>query len=357
MRFLWTRRTRDERAADLDEEIRAHFAMAVADRIARGESPEAAAAAARREFGNVGRVKETTREAWGGVWLDRLRQDVHYTVRSLRRAPGFTATAILTFALGIGVNTAMFTVVNAVLLRPLPFKDPSRLYIISHTPAQGMLAGEPGMFDRQYIDYRTTAHAFESTTSYNVFPATLTEAGDPSRLSTVAVTDGFFGVLGVSPATGRPFTTDEYTDGGGRTVIISDAVWHERFSGDPHVLGHTLTLDSEKRTIVGVMPAGFDFPTGAQLWIPTHYEFDPHRIAIRPVLGRLAATATTTDALRELQAFVEIEERDRPVTRVEHATSVIIPLKQRVVGRVQRSLVIFAGAVSFVLLIACANVA
>src|SRR5689334_6615434 len=132
MRRPWQRRpTRDE---DLDDEIRSHFAMAVADRVARGESPDEALAAARREFGNVAHVKEVTRESWGGAWLERLRQDVRYSVRSLPRAPVFAVTAILTLALGIGVTTAMFTVVRGVLLRPLAFASPSELFVVSHLP-------------------------------------------------------------------------------------------------------------------------------------------------------------------------------------------------------------------------------
>src|SRR4029078_4221209 len=132
MRLSWQRRrTRDE---DLDDEIRSHFAMAVADRVARGESPDEALAAARREFGNVTHVKEVTRESWGGVWLERLLQDVRYSVRLLPRAPVFAVTAILTLALGIGVTTAMFTVVRGVLLRHLPFASPSELFVISHLP-------------------------------------------------------------------------------------------------------------------------------------------------------------------------------------------------------------------------------
>ncbi len=356
MRLPWNRRHRDERDAELDEEIRAHFAMAVADRIARGESAEDAAAAARREFGNVGRVKETTRETWGGVWLDRLRQDVHYTFRSLRRSPGFTAAAVVTFALAIGVNTAMFTVVNAILLRPLPFRDPGSLFIVSHIPARGMLSNQPGMFDRQYVSYRTTTRAFESTTSYNVFAATLTRAGEPARVSTVAVTEGFFTVLGIMPAIGRAFSPDDHT-GTSKTVILNDAIWRERFSADPQAIGRTLDLDGERRTIIGVMPPGFDFPSGAQLWFPTRYVYDPHRVAIRPVLGRLAAAATAGDALRELDAFVQVDERDEPAERRQLKVSAIIPLKERIVGNVRGSLLVFAGAVAFVLLIGCANVA
>jgi len=356
MRLPWNRRGRDVRDAELDEEIRAHFAMAVAERIARGESPDDAAASARREFGNVGRVKETTRETWGGVWLDRLRQDVHYAIRTLRRSPGFTSAAVLTFALAIGANTAMFTIVNAILLRPLPFRDPGRLFIVSHIPPTGMLSNQPGMFDGQYDSYRKATRAFESTTSYNAFPATLTRAGEPARISTVAVTQDFFAVLGVAPAIGRAFTADDHT-GANKTVIISDAIWRDRFSADPQAIGRTLDLDGERRTIIGIMPGGFDFPSGAQLWFPTHYVYDPHRVAIRPVLARLAAGATPDAALRELDAFTQADDRDQSSEPVARRVSAVIPLKQRVVGNVQRSLLIFAGSVAFVLLIGCANVA
>ena len=133
----------------------------------------------------------------------------------------------------------MFTVVNAILLRPLPFRDPGRLFIVSHVPARGMLGGEPGMFDRQYVSYRATTRAFEATTSYNVFPATLTRAGEPARISTVAVTEGFFRVLGTLPAIGRAFTADDHVAGANKTVILSDAIWHDRFSADPQAIGRT----------------------------------------------------------------------------------------------------------------------
>jgi putative ABC transport system permease protein len=357
MKLPWRRRDLAQRDAELDEEIRGHLAMAIADRIARGESPKDAAAAARREFGNVGYTKETTRETWGGIWFDRARQDVHYAIRSLRRAPGFTAAAVLTFALGIGVNTAMFTIVNSILLRPLPFRDSDRLFIVSHQPADGMLSRQPGMFDSQYDEFRRTTRAFESTTSYNVFPTTLTEAGEPARVSTVAVTEGFFTVLGVPPAIGRAFTPEEHAGSAAKALIVSDGMWRERFGADPQVLGRAVSVDGERRVIVGVMPAGFDFPSGARLWFPTRYVYERGRVALRPVIGRLAAGATVTDARRELEASVQADDaRARAMSPTRRITT-IVPLKQIVVAHVARSLAIFAGAVAFVLLIACANVA
>ena len=180
MRLPWQRR-RDDQDRELDDEIRAHFAMAVADRIARGESPEDAVTAARREFGNVGHVKEVTRETWGGLGLERLAQDVRYAGRSLRRAPVFAATAVLTLALGIGVGTAMFTVVRSVLLRPLPFAAPDHLYAISHVPERLLGVFGPSMPDREFADFTRTTTAFSSTTSYRTWPGTLLGAGEPRR--------------------------------------------------------------------------------------------------------------------------------------------------------------------------------
>ncbi|HEX8944647.1 MAG TPA: permease prefix domain 1-containing protein, partial [Gemmatimonadaceae bacterium] len=161
------RHDREQRDASLDEEIRAHLAMAIADRILRGESPEDAAAAARREFGNVSHVKEVTRETWRGVWLERLMQDLAYAARSLRRAPGFAAVAVLTLALGIGVNTAMFTVMNGVLLRPLPFPEPERLFVASYAPPPGPFMNVRGLFDSHFVQVAANHPMFERLTTFN----------------------------------------------------------------------------------------------------------------------------------------------------------------------------------------------
>ena len=219
MRWPWeARREADDRA--LDEEIRAHFAMAVADRIARGESPAEARAAARREFGNVGHVKEVTREAWGGLWLERLTQDFRYAIRSLRRAPIFATVAVLTLALGIGANTAMFTVVRGILLRPLPFRDPGALFVVSHAPEQLRLLVGASMVDREYVNYRRLTKTFASTTSYNTYPATLLGAGEPVRLQTASVGATFFSTLGVDPRLGRVFRQGDDAPGASNIAVI-----------------------------------------------------------------------------------------------------------------------------------------
>ncbi len=345
-----------QRDADLDDEIRAHFAMAVAERIARGESPEAATAAVRREFGNVGHIKEVTREKWGGMWLERLLQDLRFTFRSLRRAPAFTTVAVLTFALAIGVNTTMFTVVNGILLRPLPFRDEGRVFMLSHAPGGPFING-PAMFDASYVAYARSQRSFESTTSFAAGDATMTGVGDPTRVLVSGSSPGFFHTLGVSPARGRDFTPDEQIDSTDSHVIISDALWHDRFGSDSNVVGRTLELDGVRMTIIGVAPPGFDVPGGTRVWRTAPIYPNPHRVSIRRVVGRLARGATAAAARAELEAFFNVFDRQNAGLRIEQPIAGVIPIRSAIVGDARQSLLVFEGAVAFVLLIACANVA
>src|SRR6185436_3255663 len=245
--------SRDARDVDLDDEIRTHLAMAAADRIARGESPSDAMAAARREFGNVGHVKEVTRETWGGMWFERLLQDLRYAWRSLRRSPGFAAVAIGTLALGIGATAAMFTVVNGVLVRPLPFDDPNRLVIVSYEPERGPFINRPGMDEAHFLEYGRFARTVESVTAFNEVQATLTGAGEATPLRGASVTATFFSVLGVRPAYGRAFTPEEGASGHD-AVLISDELWRTRFGGERSAIGGPIVLDGVRHTIVGVLP-------------------------------------------------------------------------------------------------------
>ncbi len=198
MRWPWRRNTRDARDAELTEEIRAHLEMAVAQRIERGESPAAAHDNALREFGNTTHVAEVTHEMWGGAWWDAFVRDVRYAARGLRRSPAFTAVAVATFALGIGANTAMFTVVNGALLEPLPFAQPDRLVVLSHRPADSGRNGGPALTDHTFAELRATpSRAFASLASYSARPMTLTGVGDAEQLNAGLVSANLTTTLGV----------------------------------------------------------------------------------------------------------------------------------------------------------------
>ena len=351
--FLTRRARRD---LDLDDEIRAHFEMAVRDRMARGESRTDAEAAARREFGNVGHVNEVTREMWGGVWLERLGQDLRFAARSLLRAPTFTVVAALTLALGIGVNTAMFAVVNGILLRPLPFADSERLFVASYKPPRVGFAS-PVMFDDHYVQLEKDTSIFERLATYSVQSLTVTGVGDPLRVSATRTTPQFFNVLGARPQFGRLFDESEATSDGGTSVILSDALWRSRFNANPSVIGTTVVLEGVNRRVVGVMPASFDFPAGTAVWQPWHVTAAPKiNVSLIPVIGRLKLGVSAQQAQQMFAAFApNLPVVDGPPRK--GLVPALIPLKTVMVGDVRTPLLIFSGAIGFVLLIACANVA
>jgi putative ABC transport system permease protein len=356
LRQLFSFLRRDRRDAELDEEIRGHLALAEADRIRRGESPNEAADAARREFGNVGLVKEVTREMWGAIWFERLIQDLRYALRSLRLAPGFATIAILTLGLGIGATTAMFTVVNGVLLRPLPFAQPDRLFLISYKDANNPWQRQPALMDSHYLEYKARTRAFEGVAAFYGSPVTLTQAGEPMRLASTMVTPEFTNLLGVAPAIGTTFSADDGKTGREPVTLLSDNLWRDRFAADPRVVGKTITLDGVAHTVIGVMPPGFDFPNHARLWRPVAITLNPHQQRMSPVFGRLRPGVTVEQARAELVAVAPtfpVPPEDKGKARVAE----VVPISQFVVGDVTRPLWVFAGAVGFVLLIACANVA
>jgi predicted permease len=349
----WWRSRRD---ADLDDEIQAHFGMAVAERVARGQPADEAAAEVRREFGNVGLVKETTRAMWSGASLEPLIQDVRHAVRGLRRSPGFAIVALLTLALGIGANTAVFTVVNGVLLRPLPFHRPDRLFAISYMPTTGFFAGiPPALLDGNYVELRRRDRLFQSFTTFNSAQVTLTGAGEAERIAAANVTSEFLSVLGVAPALGRGFAPNDGQPGREQLVLLGDGLWRSRFAADRAIIGRTITLDGTPFTVVGVMPPSFDFPFEAQLWTPFEVRLQPNRARWRPVVGRLREGATQEQAHAELRSISVAF--GRPGFDHDERLARVTPVETLLVGDVKTSLLVFTGAVGFVLLIGCANVA
>jgi predicted permease len=335
----------------LDAELEFHWERQVADKMREGLTEEEARRRVRLEFGGMEQVKEECRDARGTRWAENVLQDARYAGRTLRKSPGFTVAAVLTLALGIGANTAVFTIVNGVLLRPLPFAQSERLVALSYLPRNNaFIMATEGMSDRDYLEYQRGQHALENVATYGAFAMTLTGQGSPTRVAGAEVTPDLFRVLRVTTAAGQAFSNHEE-----RVALLSDQLWHSRFGADPQVVGKTAKLDGNVRTIVGVMPAGFGFPDNTEVWTPLTVRSSPNRSIIRKVIGRLKPGTSVEQAKAELGSLLRRSPRG-PGEDASDFVSSAMPLKDAIAGKTRTSLVIFLGAVGFVLLIACANV-
>jgi len=249
---------------ELDEEMRFHIEMEAEKHARRGVSPSEARRRASLAFGSVEAHKEAMREGRGARGVERAAFDVRFALRQLRKTPGFTAAAVLTLALGIGGNAAVFSVVNGVLLRPLAYPEPDRVVSISHRTRGGELPARLPNSSATHTVYQTGSRSFDAMALYTTWQGSLTgREGPPEWVDVVAATRSLFDVLRVPPALGRAFTEAEDRPGGPRAVIISHALWRQRFGGAPSAIGRTVTVDGTLSEIVGVMPAGFTFPTPA----------------------------------------------------------------------------------------------
>jgi putative ABC transport system permease protein len=342
---------------DLDDELQSHLKMAMRERIDRGESPTDAEAAARREFGNVLLVEESTRAAWGWSWLERLTQDIRFALRMLIKAPGFALVAIITLALGIGATTAVFSVVDSVLLRPLPFRDPQQLVMLfSHHPTLGDgLATSPPDFR----DLRERMKTLDSLSAINDNTFNLSGRGEAERLLGEAVSAEFFRTVGVNPILGRAFHGDEEQWGHHRVAIVSDAFFRSHLGGRQEALGTTLTLNREPYTIIGVLPPGFRVFDDRQIYVPL--AFAPKDIMntrnnhFLRMIGRLKPGVSMQTSLAEAKGVMADIEKQFPENKAISAN--MKPLRDQLVGDVRPALLVLLGAVTFVLLIACANIA
>ena len=362
-------RLRRRMLEDLDQDIRDHVEQETQDNIERGMSAEAARHAALRKFGNVARIKEDTREVWSVVWLEQLWQDVRYAARMLRKSPGFTAVAVLTLALGIGANTAVFSVVQAVILEPLPYPQSNRLVMVMErvhlrTYQNDQNDPSPGNF----ADWRAQNSVFEGMAAIQDRSFNLTGSGEPVRIEGEAVSAGLFSLLQVHTALGRTFTSDEDVYGGPHVVVMGYGLWAEHFGADPQILEKSILLDGVSYRVIGVMdrsfrlpdPANFQAPEEDQLWVPiglspadlsnhgSHY--------LQGALARLKPQMTLGQAQAQMDGIAQRLTREHPDTNQGVGINVV-PLREHLVGNVEPQLWFLLGSVSLVLLIVCANVA
>ena len=290
-----------------------------------------------------------------------LFQDLRVGLRQFLKSPGFTAVAVLTLALGIGANTAIFSVVNAVLLRPLPFKDPDRLVRIWHTPPAKSFPGMPtfSVSAANYMDWQRENHVFERMAIYNYHGLTLTGVAQPQQVDACAVSSGFFETLGVPPLLGRVFSPEEDQPGRTNEAVLSFRFWQERFGANRDIVGHNITMDGQNFLVAGVMPESFRFPDFAQMWTPMGWT-DQEK-AVRGehhsvVIARLKNGVDLKQAQAEMNTISSRLEQLYPVDDKGWG-AVVVPLHQDLMSDVRPALLVLLGAVAFVLLIACANVA
>jgi putative ABC transport system permease protein len=344
-------RTRIEN--EMDAELRFHMEAFTEDLQRKGVPREYAMRQARIEFGGVERAKEECRDARGVRFTETLLQDLRYGARALRKSPGFTAIAVLTLALGIGANTAIFSVVNAILLHPLAYKDADRLVTILND-------GNGPISVANYIDWREQSHSFEAMGAAEYWSPNLTGVDQPENIRGHKITYDLFPLLGAQPQLGRLFTEADDRPGSEHEVILSYRLWQRRFSSDHNVIGKVIRLNGEAYSVVGVMPRDFQFApfwaTNAELWVPIAFGDRVHNRAGNSlrVFGRLKPGATLDQARAETATITARLEQQYPGT---NQNVMVTPLKEKVVGKVEAPLLVLLGAVGFVLLMACANVA
>ncbi|MBV9157503.1 MAG: ABC transporter permease, partial [Acidobacteriaceae bacterium] len=256
-----------KREEDLRRELDSHLELEAEEREAEGLSQPNAAYAARRALGNITRVAEDARAVWTGMFFERLWQDMRFSFRAMRRYPAATVTAIVTLALGTGANTAIFSIVNTVLIRPLPYRDADRLMTVwSNNRSRGFNTEQVSLAD--FTDWKSQSHVFEELAASTDAMYTLTGAGEPVSVIGYEFSSNFFHVLGAEPLLGRTFLPDEQQPGKDHVVVLGHRLWQSRFAGDPTLIGKTIRLDGAPYTVIGIMPQGVDYPGSVELWTP-----------------------------------------------------------------------------------------
>jgi predicted permease len=348
---------------DIEEELRVHVEMETETNIRRGAPPNEARAAALKSFGNVGRNTERGYDIRGGGWLETLWQDLRFGARMLLKQPGFSLIALLTLALGIGANTAIFSVVNAVLLRPLPYREAERIVAIQELSKEGE---RKQVTPANFLDWRAQQTMFASLAAISTRRANLALTAEAERIDLAVVSANFFDVFGLRAERGRLFAAADEQAGHAPVVVVSHSLWQSRFGGANDLVGRNVTLDGKSYTVVGIAPQGFQYPGETEAWLPP-LRLAPEsneRMDVTQVrgFGYLSAVALLKPGVSLAQAAGEMEiitarlRRQYPDTNNPRFNRVV-SLRKHLVGETDTMLWLLFGAVCFVLMIACANVA
>ncbi len=345
------------RRQDMEEEFRAHLQMDFEENLRRGLTQEEARRVALINSGGLTMATENVREQSGLPFLETLLQDLRYGLRTLRATPGFTAVAVLTLALGIGANTAIFSVINAVLLSPLPFRDQDRLVQLWETESA------PGTYPfagLDYLDWETQSRTLESTAAYD-YPSAMNASNGAESQPVIGgpVESSFFNVLGVSPIMGRTFTKEENQTAKSRVAIITYGFWQKLYGGSPDVLSKKLTLNGESYDIIGVTPKALNFPSRVQVYLPKDMTGPGMRGRGSHwfrAIGKLKPGESVASAQAELSTIAANLEKQYPESN-EKVGAKVIALREQLTGSSRESLLVLLGAVALVLLVACFNVA
>jgi putative ABC transport system permease protein len=343
-----------------ERELQTYLEIETGENIARGMTSEDARYAARRKLGNPTQIREEIYRMNSLTFIESLWQDVRCGLRMLRKNAGFATVAILTLALGIGANTAIFSVINGVLLSPLPYNDPDRIVLVLESnPTRGF--PQFSVSPPNYMDWKKNSTSFEQIASIARGDFNYTGGAEPERISGARVASSFFAVMGVTPTMGRTFLPEDDVVGKAGVVVLGYGLWTRRFGSDPQVLGKSLTLDGQSYRVVGVMQDGFQFPRGVDLWLPSEFDADALSPGARGahylrVMARLKPGVSVDKAQSEMVAISKRLEQQYPKTNTGW-TAKLLTLNEATVGNVRPTLLVLFGAVGFLLLIACANVA
>jgi predicted permease len=357
LRFA-SRFKRQEHDRDFSAEMQAHLQLHIEDNLRAGMSAEEARRQARIKLGGVEQTKELYRDRLGLPVLETLFHDLRFAFRLVRKNPGFTSIAVLTLALGMGATTTIFSVVNSVLLRPLPYQNHDRLLRVQETHPGAVGSG---VTFATFLDLEREAHTVENASAFREWIFNVTGGAEPQQVPGALISGNFFNALGSQPLLGRTIQPEDDQPGGNnRVVVFSYALWNSRFGADPKILGQTLNVNAEPFTVIGVMPAGFDYPQHAELWCPLVPGSGLHsnrRAHLLTVLVDQKSVESLGGVQGELAAFAETVEKRNPGVDDPSLTLSAVPLQKSLVAPVRPALIILLLSVGLLLLIACANVA